>query len=165
MAVEGHPFYTKRLDRQRVRQRGLLRIVPDRYLVRGANGPPRPNVIEVSDRPFVEHLIRDRIDKIAKPEFAEAIRKLGAETLTRRLSDALSHEINPGFDYRDRTLEQAFGELRSEIMRQASQSGPDIPAELLPSFAHFIILAVWADVLADDDYIDSRLAECWNNGP
>jgi hypothetical protein len=141
----GHPWDTKKLRRLRRKQRRQLRALPSRVMV-GLHAP-RPAITLEGDAAVVELELRRRAkDCVERDEAADVLDELGSRLPGTLLVEALQKtdfppEADPALD-------------------QLSSNGPTSKLEnasIHAALRAFATLAVMADRLSDDDYLDPRV--------
>jgi len=152
MAIPGNPFYTVRLDRQRSRQRKLLRsldkatIVAANFYTRAANieeDDPDRGLLESELRRLVDVETEGLHDVLGQIEGVEAAKALNA------LLDG------PG-RRRDASLDPLHP-LRAPTRIKAGEGFKDETArERGADLARLAAFLIWADEVADDGYRDPR---------
>ena len=141
----GHPWDTKKLHRLRRRQRRQLRALPSR-VVAGLHAP-RPAITLEGDGAVVELELRRRAKGCVEGNGADDV----LDELESRLPQTLLVEA----------LQRT--EVSPEADLALTQSSPkDLTPKLEDTSVHtalrsFATLAVMADRLSDDDYLDPRV--------
>lgn len=158
----GHPYLTDTLDRKRLEQRRLLRSMPDWFFDPTRLAPKEWTSAEIrqSDRPYVETLLRRLTDELAEDAPLTELRgRWVADMDADRLAEFILHDTvrPPG------NLQDAWdGLIRMTSDRtRLVEIKRELDLKFLPVVAKLILLLTWADALADDGYVDPRVAATW----
>jgi hypothetical protein len=147
--LDGQPFLNDELREQRSRQRRLLREIPAWYVKKVA--PPKatapegdafsPGEVEAFLRGLAAGLTQD-------------VRRVSGIGPAVELGIAVQRMTRP-VGYRNHPMEQAVSSLRTigEHLEQSYTGAIDDEQHEFVA-ARFVLLAAWADDLADDSYAD-----------
>ncbi len=156
----GHPYLTRELDEQRAEQRRALRSIPDWLVDPSRYGPQaRVKKVDDSDRALLETLVR----RLAAEEI-EALQPQLDTWRTELESDRLADFITNGTLERDRR-QHGVVDARADLCKTINDRRPvrsrpaALPDELGTPMARCVTLLALAEELADDDYVDQRLAD------
>lgn len=150
MATDGHPWLTDELDNTRAQQRRTLRGVPD-WLLGQWKFRPAPQPV---DSAFTEVLVRHHITEMLaandglRAELESMATWTRVFTLSRFIGD--SEASQPGS-----ALVNVAGQLTAGE-REAHYG--QVPNELSPQVHALVYLLLWADELAEDEYLDPRIS-------
>jgi hypothetical protein len=146
----GHPFFTKYLDKQRARQRRLLALVPDSWMFEARKTFDSGSQVTEDQLGFPESVLREQADK--------EIEALGSGLADAFQNVASRNELRNFVVERKQPMSELakwFGDILEQVEmsppRVNEQQDEDVP------LIRLICLLVWADRLAGDGYMDSRL--------
>jgi hypothetical protein len=161
---EAHPFLTEELGELRLKQRRLLRSIPDWVLDADHLGPAewKPESVPEGDRALVEMLVRDMI--AADPGWSgiePLLKEWARDTSSSRLAHFVLHEASESPGHNLVSSREVLVKVTNDRAQEATTATTKtIPTELVPAVGSLILMLVWADVLAGD-YTDPRLERRW----
>lgn len=150
MAIPGHPYFTKRLDRLRRRQRLALSAIPDRVLrnlkigERPAVPKERTGRVEFALRQLAAPLV------VAEDEFLARSARIEDWQAFRRWASDVDFAI--WTDHVRAELEQLGDFDEERELHELIRGDDDLSARL----ERIAVLLVWADDAAGD-YVDPRV--------
>ena len=155
---EGHPYLTDQLDSKRVEQRRLLRSIPDYLLSLDNIGPSGQAVEAILDRPYVEGIVREKAQSLLDARTRDQFDQWDSAAAEERFVQFLQYEVvrRPGsrIDYVWPDAVRAVAPDSLAVLHNPREIDENVVARLRP----LILLLVLADDIADDGYVDPRLA-------
>jgi hypothetical protein len=150
VAQEGHPYYTKELDRIREEQRVILASLPDEIFV-STNIAYMEAVRAKDPSGAVETTLRRLAQSSIDQAPVELLERSARRNRKRALRDWARH-VDQGGGVLDLVRDEAqVPEDEESGVRQLAQANYDV-------LARVAMLLVWADDLAGD-YVDARVRQ------
>jgi len=153
----GHPFWTRALDEKRAEQRRKLRAIPA-GLFKPSDYLPGPTVTinGVADNSFVETQVRRQADAELN-----SLEPLLSEWEIETAEDALAWFLRNNVENAPRNVQRHADALLAEVANRLpiAREPRELDAKYAAPLARAILLLTWADDLADDGYLDPRIAE------